>query len=70
MKISARNSLAGTVESIQTGEAMATVKLRLNGSGQVITAAITKDSAVDLGLAEGVAVTAVIKATEVILATD
>ncbi len=70
MKLSARNNLTGTVESVQSGEAMAVVKVRLHGDGQTITAAITRDSASDLGLAPGSAVTVVIKATEVMLAVD
>jgi molybdate transport system regulatory protein len=48
---------------------MATVVIRLEG-GQELVAAITKDSAQGLGLAEGDAVTAVIKATEVMVGKD
>ena len=70
MKLSARNMLTGTVESVQTGEAMATAKVRLNGNGQVITAAITRESADQLGLAAGVTVSVVVKATDVMLAVD
>jgi molybdate transport system regulatory protein len=39
-------------------------------SGQEVVAAITDGSATSLGLAEGQAVTVIIKATEVMLATD
>jgi molybdate transport system regulatory protein len=45
---------------------MSTVFIRLSG-GQEVVAAITKDSAENLELAEGDAVTAVIKATEVMV---
>ncbi|MER6387253.1 molybdopterin-binding protein [Streptomyces sp. NPDC059382] len=68
MSLSIRNQLSGTVTSITTGEAMATVKVRLAG-GQDITAAITTDAVRDLGFAEGSAVKALVKSTEVALAT-
>ncbi len=48
---------------------MSTVVIRLSG-GQEVVAAITKDSAEALALAPGDAVTAVIKATEVIIGKD
>ncbi|MER7956751.1 TOBE domain-containing protein [Streptomyces sp. NPDC096030] len=54
--------------ALTTGEAMASVKVRLAG-GQDITAAITADAVKDLGLAEGSAVKALVKSTEVALAT-
>ncbi|MFE2165701.1 molybdopterin-binding protein [Streptomyces sp. NPDC059447] len=68
MSLSIRNQIAGTVTAVTAGEAMATVKVRLEG-GQDITAAITVDAVKDLGLAEGAAVKALVKATEVALAT-
>ncbi|MEU3408356.1 TOBE domain-containing protein [Streptomyces sp. NPDC006670] len=68
MTLSIRNQIAGTVTSITVGEAMSSVKVRLEG-GQEITAAITTDAAKELGLAEGSAVKALVKATEVSLAT-
>jgi molybdate transport system regulatory protein len=68
MSLSIRNQIPGTVTAVTTGEAMATVKARLVG-GQDITAAITVDAVKDLGLAEGSAVRAVVKSTEVSLAT-
>ena len=69
MKLSTRNQLAGTVTSVTTGEAMAVVKIRLDG-GPEITSSITKEAAEDLGLAEGSKVTALIKSTEVALAIE
>ncbi|MEP6666242.1 MAG: TOBE domain-containing protein [Nocardioidaceae bacterium] len=69
MKLSTRNQLPGTVRSIITGEAMAVVKIELAG-GQIITSSITKEAAVDLGLAEGSAVMALIKSTEVAIAVE
>ncbi|MFG2634653.1 molybdopterin-binding protein [Streptomyces sp. NPDC048362] len=68
MTLSIRNQLPGTVTSVTPGEAMATVKVRLDG-GQDVTAAITLDAVEDLGLAEGSAVRTLVKATEVALAT-
>ncbi|MFE1793141.1 molybdopterin-binding protein [Streptomyces sp. NPDC059525] len=68
MSLSIRNQIAGTVTAITAGEAMATVKVRLDG-GQDITAAITVDAVKELGLAAGSAVRALVKATEVALAT-
>ncbi|MFJ4778050.1 molybdopterin-binding protein [Streptomyces sp. NPDC088762] len=68
MSLSIRNQIAGTVTGVTTGEAMALVKVRLTG-GQHITAAITADAVKDLGLAEGSSVKALVKSTEVALAT-
>ncbi|MGW0470441.1 TOBE domain-containing protein [Streptomyces coeruleorubidus] len=68
MSLSIRNQLPGTVTAVTPGEAMATVRVRLTG-GQVLTAAITREAADDLGLAPGTAVRALVKSTEVSLAT-
>ncbi|MFD3583789.1 molybdopterin-binding protein [Streptomyces sp. NPDC058683] len=68
MSLSIRNQIPGTVTAVSAGEVMATVKVRLDG-GQDLTAAITLDAVKDLGLAEGSAVRAMVKATEVALAT-
>ncbi|WP_394436049.1 TOBE domain-containing protein [Streptomyces sp. SGAir0957] len=68
MTLSLRNQLPGTVTAITPGEVMATVKVRLD-SGQDLTAAVTRESVKDLGLAEGSAVRALVKSTEVALAT-
>ncbi|WP_371616728.1 molybdopterin-binding protein [Streptomyces sp. NBC_00454] len=68
MSLSIRNQIAGTVTAVTAGEAMSTVKVRLEG-GQDITAAITTDAVKDLGLVAGSSVKALVKATEVALAT-
>lgn len=68
MGLSIRNQLPGTVTAVTPGAVMATVKIRLAG-GQDLTAAITKESAEDLRLAAGSAVEALVKSTEVALAT-
>jgi molybdopterin-binding protein len=66
MKISARNQLEGTVQAIRRGEAIANVELDV--AGQRIVASITVEAVEELGLAEGSRVTALIKASDVILA--
>ncbi|GGO80407.1 TOBE domain-containing protein [Wenjunlia tyrosinilytica] len=68
MSLSIRNQLPGTVLSIARGEAMATVRARLSGGGQ-ITAAVTLEAVRELGLAEGSEIRALVKSTEVALAT-
>ena len=67
MKLSARNQLAGTVKSVNEGAAIANVELDVNG--QRLVASITVEAARELGLQDGKQVTAVIKASDVILAT-
>jgi molybdopterin-binding protein len=67
MKLSARNQIPARVTAIKTGAAIANVELDANGVRLV--ASITVEAVSDLGLAEGSEVTAVIKASEVILAT-
>ncbi|MFP4616262.1 MAG: TOBE domain-containing protein [Thiohalorhabdus sp.] len=69
LRTSARNRLCGTVERIDQGEVEAGVTLRLGG-GNTVSAVITNDSLATLGLAEGVAACALIKASHVILAVN
>lgn len=68
MSLSIRNKISGTVVSLASGEAMATVKVRLAG-GDEITAAITAEAVRDLGLSAGSSVDVLFKSTEVALAT-
>jgi molybdate transport system regulatory protein len=68
MTLSIRNQLPGTVIALTPGEVMATVKVRLT-NGQDLTAAITREAAEELGLTTGSAVHALVKSTEVSLAT-
>ena len=67
MRLSARNQIPATVTGITTGEAIANVELDANGVRLV--ASVTVEAVRDLGLAVGSEVTAVIKASELILAT-
>ncbi|MFF7331608.1 TOBE domain-containing protein [Streptomyces sp. NPDC008150] len=68
MSLSIRNQLTGTVTDVTPGAVMATVKVRLAG-GQDLTAAITLEAAEELKLAAGSDVRALVKSTEVALAT-
>ena len=65
MQLSARNQLKGTVKSVKTGSVMAEVVLDVGGNELV--AAITKGSVDRLGIKTGDQVTAIIKATEIVL---
>jgi molybdopterin-binding protein len=68
MRLSARNQLQGTVRHINQGAAIANVELDVQG--QRIVASVTVEAVKELGLAEGDQVTAVIKASDVILAKE
>jgi molybdopterin-binding protein len=67
VKLSARNQLAGVVKEVNKGAAIANVVVDVGG--QRIVSSITVEAADDLGLAEGSAVTVIVKASDVILAT-
>ena len=66
MKISARNQLKGEVEEVEVGAVMASIKIKIDEPG-VLTALITKESAENLELKEGDTVSAIIKATEIMV---
>ena len=67
MALSARNQIPARVTGITSGEAIANVEL--DASGVRLVASITVEAVSQLGLTEGSNVTAVIKASDVILAT-
>jgi len=67
VKLSARNQLPGTVTGITRGEAIANVVMDV--AGQRLVASITVEAAEELGLAAGSEVTAIIKASDVMIAT-
>ena len=69
MKISARNTLKGTVKHVAVGAVNTEVTLVLPG-GEEIVSIITKESAASLGLKEGKSVYAIIKASNVMIGTD
>jgi molybdate transport system regulatory protein len=66
---SARNQMAGVVASREDGMVSSEITLRI-AEGKTLTATITRESAEAMGLAEGVEVTALIKAPHVILAVE
>ena len=68
MRLSARNQIPARVTGINTGEAIANVELEANGTRLV--ASITVEAVEQLGLVVGSPVTAVIKASDVILAVE
>ena len=65
MTLSARNHLMGTIEEIQMGDVLAHVTMRVGNA--VIESVITRRSAEEMKLRKGDAVTAVVKATEVMI---
>ncbi|GAB3685457.1 TOBE domain-containing protein [Salinisphaera aquimarina] len=67
MMTSARNQLLGEVTAVRLGTINAEVEIALRG-GDGLTAVITRASAENLGLQEGVAVVALIKASWVVVA--
>ncbi|MFB6080246.1 MAG: molybdopterin-binding protein [Haloferacaceae archaeon] len=69
MGLSARNRLDGTIRSVKTNEVMAEVVVEL-GDGREVTSTITRGSADRLDLGEGDEVTAVVKASDVMIGTE
>jgi molybdopterin-binding protein len=69
MEISARNQLKGTVKKIEHGAVNSEVTIELDGGVQIVSI-ITKESAEQLKLAGDKEVYAVIKASDVMVATD
>jgi molybdopterin-binding protein len=67
MMLSARNQIPARVTAINSGEAIANVEL--DAGGVRLVASITVEAVKELGLAVGSEVTAVIKASDVIVAT-
>jgi len=65
MELSARNQLPGTIEQVHLGEIMARIVVRVGDN--LIESVITRQSAEDLGLAQGDAVKVVVKSTEVMI---
>lgn len=69
MKVSARNAFNGTVASISKGAVNAEVTLALKGD-TTITAVVTNGAIDNLGLKEGMAAYAIVKASSVVIGTD
>lgn len=64
-RLSARNRLTGIVRSVEVDGVMALVEIEAGPF--LVTAAVTRDSVDELGLAEGVQATATVKATSVMI---
>jgi molybdopterin-binding protein len=67
-RLSARNRFPGVVRSVETDGVMALVEIEAGDF--LVTAAITRDSVSELGLTPGVAATATVKATSVMVETE
>ena len=68
MKLSARNVIAGTIVEVRKGQT--TAHVRIDIGGQVITASITNEAVDEMKLANGQKAHAVIKASDVMIASD
>ncbi|HEY5548281.1 MAG TPA: TOBE domain-containing protein [Coriobacteriia bacterium] len=68
MRVSARNQLGGTVVSITRGPVTSLVKIDIGG--QHISATLTTEAADDLELTPGSLVTAIFKASSVMLGVE
>jgi molybdopterin-binding protein len=66
MKLSARNALHGKIEQVHKGVTTTIVKIDI-GNGLTVTSSITNESADELDLKPGDAVTAIIKSSDVII---
>jgi len=69
MKISARNQLKGKIIEVKKGATTAHVRLEI-APGQIVTAAITNETVDELGLKSGDAASALIKASNVMIAIN
>jgi molybdopterin-binding protein len=65
---SARNRFPGTIRSVEADGVMALVEIE--AGPHLVTAAITRDSVEELGLAPGVKAVATVKATSVMVQAD
>jgi molybdopterin-binding protein len=68
VKISARNRLKGRIVEVRKGATTAHVRLDVNGT--IVTASITNEAVAELKLKRGQNAYAVIKASDVMVATD
>jgi molybdopterin-binding protein len=68
MRLSARNILKGTIVDVVKGTT--TAHVRINVGGTVVTASITNEAVDELGLKKGMAASAVIKSSDVMVAVD
>jgi molybdopterin-binding protein len=66
MRISARNQIKGTVVAVKKGATTSHVRIDIGG-GNLVTSSITNEAVDDLGIKIGIAVTVVIKASDVMI---
>lgn len=69
MRLSARNQLSGTIQSIKEGAVLAEVVIKLAG-GEEIASVITIESVRSLDLKVGDPVKAIIKSTAIMIGVD
>ena len=69
MRISARNQIKGTVVEVKKGATTSHVRVDI-GNGQIVTSSITNEAVDELGIKSGGKVTAVVKASDVMIAVD
>jgi molybdopterin-binding protein len=69
MRLSARNQIAGTIVAVVKGATTSHIRLEI-APGQIVTASITNEAVDELGLKAGIAATAVIKASDVMIAVE
>ncbi len=67
MKLSARNQLKGKIVGVQKGQTTGHVRIEI-GNGVVVTSSITNEAIDELSLSVGDEATAVIKASDVMVA--
>jgi molybdopterin-binding protein len=68
MKISARNALKGTIVEVVKGQTTAHVRIDIGGA--IVTASITNEAVDDLKLVKGMAASAIIKASDVMVGVE
>jgi len=68
MKLSARNQFKGIVTNVNEGAVNGIVSIKVND--EVVSSTISMNAIKELGLKEGVEAVAIIKATEVMIATE
>ncbi len=69
MRISARNVFGGTVQAVTKGATTSHVRIDI-GAGVIVTASITNEAVDELKLQPGGRASAVIKASDVMVAVD
>ena len=68
MRLSARNILKGKIVDVVKGQTTAHVRIDIGGA--VVTASITNEAVDELQLKKGMAASAVIKSSDVMVAVD